>query len=116
MPKKFLLLLSLIVIILTAYFTLLFNSGLQQPLPKNEVDTAINQAKHLYNLEKQAGRDFSTGPCLSEVLLPGWVLDIVHSPRLPIDDLPSNQCLNYREGKASHFVELDTNGNLIRAQ
>ncbi len=115
MPKKSLLLLVLTVIILTAGFTLVINSGLPKAPPRSEVDTAINQAKHLYNLEKQTGRDFSSGPCLSNALLPGWVLDIVHSPRQPIDDLPQNQCSAYRERRASHFVELDTNGNLIKA-
>jgi hypothetical protein len=29
-------------------------------------------------------------------------------------DLPGSQCAAYRTGKASHFVELDPNGKLIR--
>lgn len=116
MSKNLLLIITLIIIIITAYFTLVANSGLPKPKPKSEIDTAVNQAKHLYQLEKQAGRDFASGPCLSNALLPGWVLDIAHSPRQPIDDLPDNQCSAYREGKATHFVELDTEGNLIRAQ
>ncbi len=115
MPKKLLLLLVLTVIVLTAGFTLIINSGLPKAPLKSEVDTAVNQAKHLYNLEKQTGRDFSNGPCLSNALLPGWVLDIAHSPRQPIDDLAENQCSAYREGKAKHFIELDPSGNLIKA-
>ena len=78
---------------------------------KMEIDTAVNQAKLIYKSEKERGRDFSSGPCLSNALMPEWVVDIAHSPRLPIDDLPENQCPAYREGKAKHFVELDPDGN-----
>ncbi|TSC88260.1 MAG: Uncharacterized protein G01um10147_165 [Microgenomates group bacterium Gr01-1014_7] len=116
MSKNLLFILALIIIILTAYFTLAVNSGLPKAPARNEVETAVNQAKHLFGLEKQAGRDFSSGPCLSNALLPGWVLDIAHNPRQAIDDLPENQCSSYREGRALHFVELDPEGNLIRAQ
>ena len=48
--------------------------------------------------------------------MPGWVVDIAHSPRLSIDDLPENQCPAYLQGSAQHFVELDPKGNLIRAK
>jgi len=75
---------------------------------------AVAKAKALYLQEKLQGKDFSQGPCLAEDLLPGWVADIAHNPREPIDDLPENQCQAYRQGKAQHFVELDTNGEVIR--
>ncbi len=101
---------------LTAYFTLRLNKPTIPPIPKTEVDTAVNQAKHLYDQQKQLGQDFSSGPCLSNALLPDWVLDIVHNPRQPIDDLPQNQCSAYLQGRVTHFVELDTEGNLVRAQ
>lgn len=116
MPKKLLFLLTLTIILITAYLTLAINSGLPKSPAKSEIETVINQARHLYNLEKQSGRDFSNGPCLSNALMPGWVLDIAHSPRLPIDDLSENQCSSFRDGSAQHFVELDVNGNLIRAR
>lgn len=116
MPKNLLLSLTLGVILITAYLTLVTNGGFSGSLSKNEIDTAINQAKFLYQQEKERNRDFSNGPCLSEALLPDWVLDIAHNPRLPIDNLSDNQCLTYLEGRAKHFVELDTDGNLIRAQ
>lgn len=115
MPKNLIIILALMVILITAYLTLVANAGLPK-VSRTEVDTAINQAKHLYRLEKANNRDFSSGPCLSDALLPNWVVDIAHSPRLPIDDLPENQCLAYREGRAKHFVELDPAGNLIRAE
>jgi hypothetical protein len=60
--------------------------------------------------------DLSAGPCLSNNLIPDWVADIAHNPRQAVDDLPANQCSAYREGQAHHFVELDLDGNLIRAQ
>ena len=46
----------------------------------------------------------------------GWVADIVHTPRQAVDDLPENQCQAYRAGKAFRLVELDLDGNVIRAQ
>ena len=116
MPKSTLLIIVFTVIILTAIATVFLNSGRPGVVSKNEIDTAINQAKHLYRQEKASGKELSNGPCLSDALMPGWVVDIAHSPRLPIDDLPENQCPAYREGKAKHFVELDPDGNLIRAR
>lgn len=78
-------------------------------------DTAVSSAITLYN--KMVGKiDLTNGPCLSNDLMPGWVLDIVHSPREKIDDLPQNQCSAYLEGRARHFVELDLNGNLVRVR
>lgn len=117
MPKNLLLILALTVVLATAYLTLVFNAGSPYKVSyKNEVETAINQAKHLYREEQKKGRDFSTGPCLSDALLPNWVVDIAHNPRLPTDDLPGNQCPSFLEGRTDHFVELDSSGNLIRAK
>lgn len=116
MPKRILVLLVLIVILITTYLTLVFNIDLSNVVSKSEIDTAVNQAKHLYNQEKEKGRDFSSGPCLSEALMPNWVMDIVHDPRLPIDDRAENQCSSFREGRSKHFVELDIDGNLVRAK
>ena len=60
----------------------------------------------------------NTGPCIGDPLsdFTDWVCDIAHSPRIAeIDNLSDNQCSAYREGRANHFVEVDTNCNLIRA-
>lgn len=113
MPKTYLFLLMLTVVILTAFFTLVINARESKP-SRSEQETAINQAKLLYNYTRQRGQDLSDGPCLSNALMPNWVLDIVHSPRLPVDDLPQNQCAAYIEGSARHFVELDVEGDFIR--
>jgi hypothetical protein len=78
----------------------------------------VGQALIAFKQAQQAGKDLSTGPCISESL-PGvsdWVADIAHDPRQPVDDQPANQCQSYREGKTHHFVELTPEGTLIRAQ
>lgn len=61
-------------------------------------------------------KDLSNGPCLSDNLLQSHVVcDVVHSPRQAVDDLPENQCQEYREGRANQFIEVDTDCNFIRA-
>jgi len=62
------------------------------------------------------GVDLSNGPCLLNPIpgLKDWVCDVAHNPRQPVDNLPENQCSSFREGKAKHFVEIDTACNLIR--
>lgn len=114
MPKWLLVALSLVAVILTSLITYTLNSNKQ--LKKSEIDTAVNQAKYLYQMRIDRSEDLSSGPCLSNALMPDWVADIAHSPRQAIDDLVENQCPAYLEGRAHHFVELDLNGNLIRAK
>lgn len=116
MPKILLLSIVLSVIILTGIATLIFNRSDQETVPKSEIETAVNQAKFLYRQRKEMGEGFSNGPCLSNALMPDWVVDIVHKPRISVDDLSENQCPAYIEGKAQHFVELDLEGNLVRAE
>jgi hypothetical protein len=84
----------------------------------SERDKAIAGAQRVYAATKKAGADLSKGPCLADGLpgQPDWVADVAHDPRQPVDDVPSNQCARYRAGAAHHFVELDPNGKLIRAQ
>jgi hypothetical protein len=81
-------------------------------------DRAVDEAQAAYDQVAPTQRDLMRGPCISESLpgLPGWVADIAHDPRLPVDDEPANQCQRYRDGEAEHFVELDVNGTLIRAE
>lgn len=43
-----------------------------------------------------------------------YAVDIVHVPRTEEDNLPENQCDDYRNGIVSHFVELDKDGNIVR--
>jgi type II secretory pathway pseudopilin PulG len=84
-----------------------------------EREAAIAAARAVYEKERLAGRDFSRGPCLANPLPPpaeNWVVDVAHEPRRAVDDEPANQCFAYREDRAEHFVELDPNGDLIRAE
>jgi hypothetical protein len=78
-------------------------------------EEAIERAKELFRQKKAAGVDFSKGPCLSEEIIADWCVDIAHDPRHPEDDHPENQCRSYRDGRVHHFVELDPDGNVIRA-
>lgn len=57
--------------------------------------------------------DKSNGPCLG-LIKEDWVCDIAHSPRLDVDNLPENQCEEYRSGSAKHFVEVSETCNVIR--
>ena len=81
-------------------------------------DKAVNAAQSAYRQFIATGVPLEPGPCVSESLpgVPDWVADIAHEPRLSLDDNPANQCQRYRNGEAHHFVELDENGQLIKAQ
>jgi len=81
----------------------------------SEREQAIRMAMNLYREKKAQGMDMSNGPCLAEEIIPDWCVDIAHSPRQPVDNQPENQCQSFRSGRVHHFVELDPDGNLIRA-
>ena len=85
---------------------------------QSDRDKAVDVAQAAFLQIQASGRDLSAGPCISESLpeLPDWVADIAHDPRQPIDDVPANQCRRYRSGEAHHFVELNIDGQLIRAE
>jgi len=92
----------------------------QNPLPSptpqtfSGTDEILKNALNLYLEKKREGLDMSSGPCLGKIA-EDWVLDIAHNPRQAIDDKPQNQCADFREGKARHFIELDPEGKLIRS-
>lgn len=114
--KKILFWLVLIIILMTTFCVLYFqkDSGFTYKQGVSaENDRAVWAALNLFKKEAKA-MDLSSGPCLTNDLIPGWVVDIVHNPRELMDDLPQNQCQAYLEGRAKHFVELDMEGNLIR--
>lgn len=116
MNKKVkLFILILVVILVTAFLVVKVN---KKPVYKKGssgvYDNAITTAIALYSTRAKEGLDMSKGPCLSNDLMPGWVVDIVHVPREEIDNLPENQCQAYLEGRARNFIELDINGNLVR--
>jgi outer membrane murein-binding lipoprotein Lpp len=76
---------------------------------------AVRLAVKAYTKLKTEGADLSNGPCISDDLMDDWVADVAHYPREDVDNLPENQCPSY--GKtASHFVELDEYGEVIRVE
>ncbi|MDI3298755.1 MAG: hypothetical protein QJR08_06265 [Bacillota bacterium] len=77
---------------------------------------AIRAAEELFRAKLAEGVDMSNGPCLAQEVVPDWAVDVAHDPRQPVDDLPQNQCASYRQGHVHHFVELDPQGRLIRAE
>jgi hypothetical protein len=97
---------------------LLAGCGDDDELSESERDRAVAGAMRAYERAAATGLDLDRGPCIAETLpgLRDWVVDIAHDPRTEIDDDPANQCRRYREGEASHFVELDPGGRLIRAE
>lgn len=90
------------------------NQSSQTPAPnlKGNEETFKN-ALNLYIQKKQGGLDMENGPCLGKIA-EDWVLDIAHNPRQPVDDKVENQCAEYRQGQAHHFIELDPDGKLIQ--
>ena len=89
--------------------------GYMDRINEADRDLAIRLAEESYELAKSEGVDFSKGPCLDNDLMEGWVADVAHNPREEVDNLPENQCPAYSD-TAGHFVELDPDGNLIRAE
>lgn len=132
MPKKYL----YYAVIATAFLiviVLIYLTTIPKPVvapSENEEDTsaaqstpsnfkgnedAFKNALNLYIQKQQEGLDMTSGPCLGKVA-DDWVLDIAHKPREKVDDDPQNQCADFREGRAHHFIELDENGKLINSQ
>ena len=118
MPKTPLFFAVLTVILITSFLVMYQGSKDTRYEPGNwtEADTAVNQAKHFFAIRKASGESFTNGPCLSNALITGWVADIVHNPRQPIDDLPQNQCPAFSEGRATHVIEMDLDGNIIKVE
>ena len=97
------------------FAALLLAAGCGGDSDDGERERAIAAAHVAYEEAAAAGTDFADGPCLG-VVLENWVADIAHDPREEVDDRPENQCEAYRSGEAEHFVELDPDGDLIRAE
>jgi hypothetical protein len=87
-------------------------------ISQSDREKAVDEAQNAFAQVQAAGQDLSAGPCISESLpgLSDWVADVAHDPRESIDDQPANQCQRYRSGQAHHFVELNVDGRLIRAE
>jgi len=78
-----------------------------------EANAAVEKCQQLCQ-EFRKTIDLNKSPCLSNQIIENWVCDVAHNPRIEIDNLPQNQCEAYRNRTAEHFVELDTNCNVIK--
>lgn len=120
MPSRTVLLIAtLTVILVVSFVTILPTLGSDRgktykPGVLAENDRAVRQAQLVFQRYKDGEMDLSAGPCISNDLLPGWVADVVHNPRQPIDDQIEHQCQAYIEGRAQHYVELDMEGSVVR--
>jgi hypothetical protein len=85
---------------------------------QSDKNKAVSEAQAAFRQVEGTGQDLGRGPCVAEHLpgLSDWAADIAHDPRQSVDDDSANQCQSYRAGQTHHFVELTTEGNLIRAQ
>ncbi|MEE9323570.1 MAG: hypothetical protein V3U72_03415 [Candidatus Aenigmarchaeota archaeon] len=90
--------------------------GGEPPVSEQAKSECIELCKGLSRL-----LELSDGPCLSDTqgggnwIIEDWVCDVAHDPREPVDNLPENQCQEFREGKAHHFVEVDPSCEFIKA-
>lgn len=83
----------------------------------NNKEIATIECVKLCSKELGQGKILSEGPCLSEEIAEGWVCDIVRNPRVKlIDNKEQNQCQNYINKVAKHFVEVDPECRFIRAE
>ena len=82
-------------------------------ITQSEAERAIYACVFTCKTDLITGRDLSSGPCISNEIIPGWVCDVAHYPRIDIDNDPANQCSEYGIS-ASHFVEVNETCYLIR--
>jgi hypothetical protein len=75
-----------------------------------EQQDALSCSTDLYNQTKTNAIAFNS-QCLGACN--NYSVDIVHVPRNMEDDKPANQCSDYPK-KTPYFIELDSNGNVVR--
>ena len=73
-------------------------------------ELCINKCQE--SMENQ--QNLSDGPCLSNEIIEDWVCDVAHFPRIEKDNFPQNQCEAFKSGEAHHFVEVDSECNVIK--
>jgi hypothetical protein len=76
-----------------------------------EQQEAINCASNLYK-EKEAETLSFSSQCIGTC--EDYAIDIVHVPRNTEDNKLENQCSDFKEGRVSHFIELNKYGEIVR--
>lgn len=94
-----------------------FNSRLAMDLMpgmdhNNEVLFVEAQSLLLEKKDSYSAAEWVSGPCLGW-LNDEWVVDVSHSPRQAIDDDINNQCSQYYDGEAKHFIEISPEGEIL---
>jgi hypothetical protein len=84
----------------------------ETPSEVTEQQQAIDCANEVYKKAKELA--VLDSQCLGTCV--GYAIDIVHVPRIASDNLAENQCADYKDGKVSHFIELDKDGNVVRVE
>lgn len=108
-----------IVLVLFALISMLLVSGCTGNRDQTPKERAQQRCIEECQLEVSKGTYLEDGPCISDINprwnVGDWVCDVAHDPRQDIDNVPKNQCAEFREGEASHFVEVTPDCQLIRA-
>lgn len=110
MKRVILFSLLLIIFLIGGSFFFFFRGSYNEPTSIGN-DALIVCAQTLYAGLVRAGVELDS-QCLGTC--DNYVVDLVHVPRIPSDDLPENQCRLYREGLVQGFIELDAHGTVVR--
>ncbi|MEM4268106.1 MAG: hypothetical protein QXK37_04735 [Candidatus Woesearchaeota archaeon] len=101
-------------IIIFAMFVLAtLTAGCASESKTNNIELAVEKCIEECRARVAKGENLEYGPCLSNRIDDDWVCDIAHDPRQEIDNMKENQCDEYGKN-AHHFVEVDTNCDVIR--
>lgn len=76
-----------------------------------EQQNAISCASGLYAENSLKNISF-VSQCLGSC--GNYSVDVVNVPRTSDDDLKTNQCSDFSEGKLKHLIELNKQGNIVR--
>lgn len=81
-----------------------------------ESDIARSQCVEFCKAAIQNETDIKSGPCLGNPIpnMRDWVCDVAHNPRQDVDNKIENQCADFADGKAKHFIEVDENCDFIK--
>jgi hypothetical protein len=80
--------------------------------------TIVWESSALYEQKKNTFTkdEWEKGPCLGRIN-DQWVVDIVHTPRIAVDDDMNNQCQEYYDNdQIKHYVLMKEDGGVFRSK